>query len=178
MYTLDEKVVYPGHGVAKVRQVIEKSVGATTVKFYELKFLNKDMTILIPVKTQDTCGIRPLSTKESIERMFEVLNEPNTKRGCVLSSWNKRNKQYQFKIKTGDILEISRIYRDLQCMSKEKDLSFGERNLLNQTEALLVEEISVVKNLVEEQAVQTLRAVFVGMTSSSVNSHTSATAHM
>ena len=96
-------------------------------------------------------------------------------RNCVLSSWNKRNKQYQYKIKTGDILEISKIYRDLQCMSKEKDLSFGEKNLLNQTEALLVEEISAVKNLVEEQAIQTLRAIFMGIHSATHNNHASTT---
>ncbi len=163
MYTLEEKVVYPGHGVAKVEDIVQKTIGSTTVQFYKLKFLNRDMTILIPVQTQETCGIRPLSSEQGIQKMFEVLSEPSTKRGCVLSSWNKRSKQYQYKIKTGDLLEISRIYRDLQCMSHEKDLSFGERNLLHQAEALLVEELSAVRNMMEEQAVQTLRVIFIEM---------------
>lgn len=163
MYTLEEKVVYPGHGVAKIEQIINKSVGANVVQFYKLRFLNRDMTILIPVQTQESCGIRPLSDEQDIQRMFEVLLEPSTKRGCILSSWNKRSKQYQYKIKTGDLLEISRIYRDLQCMSREKELSFGERNLLQQAEALLVEELSAVRNIVEEQAMQSLRIVFIEM---------------
>lgn len=164
MYTLEEKVVYPGHGVAKVEQIINKIVGNATVQFYKLRFLNRDMTILIPVQTQDSCGIRPLSKEQDIQQMFKVLLEPSTKRGCVLSSWNKRSKQYQYKIKTGDLLEISRIYRDLQCMSREKELSFGERNLLHQAEALLVEELSAVRNVVEEQAMQSLRVIFIEMT--------------
>ena len=163
MYTLNEKVVYPGHGVAQVRQVIEKSFGATKAKFYELKFLNKEMTILIPVEAQDACGIRPLSSEKNIEQVFEVLSEPiASRKNCATSSWSKRNKQYQYRIKTGDLMEITKIYRDLQCMAQEKDLSFGERSLLNQTESLLAEEISLVKNLIEEQAIQTLRAIFVG----------------
>jgi CarD family transcriptional regulator len=162
MYALNEKVVYPGHGVAQVRQVIEKSFGTTKAEFYELKFLNKEMTILIPVEAQETCGIRPLSTEKHIDGVFELLSEPMVvKKNCATSSWSKRNKQYQYRIKTGDLMEITKIYRDLQCMSQEKDLSFGERNLLNQTEALLAEEISLVKNLIEEQAVQILRAVFI-----------------
>ena len=158
MYTLNEKVVYPGHGVALVKQVIEKSVGVTKIKFYELKFLNKEMTILIPIDAQDTCGIRPLSSEKNIESILAILSEPSsTKRGCATSSWNKRNKQYQCRIKTGDLTEIIKIYRDLQIAAQEKDLSFGERNLLNQIEALLAEEIALVKNVVEEQAVQILR---------------------
>lgn len=162
IYTLNEKVVYPGHGVAQINRVIEKSFGAANAKFYELKFLNKEMTILIPVETQETYGIRPLSNEKQIAAAFELLAEPAvSKKNCATSSWSKRNKQYQYRIKTGDLMEITKIYRDLQCMSQEKDLSFGERNLLNQTEALLVEEISLVQNLVEEQVIQTLRSIFI-----------------
>jgi CarD family transcriptional regulator len=163
MYTLNEKVVYPGHGVAQIKQVIEKSFGNTKIKFYELRFINKEMTILIPVETQDGCGIRSLSTEQGIDEILKLLSEPFVhKKACATSSWSKRNKQYQYRIKTGDLMEITKIYRDLQCMAQEKDLSFGERNLLNQTEVLLAEEISLVKNVIEEQAVQTLRAMFVG----------------
>ena len=164
MYALDEKVVYPGLGVAQVKQVIEKSFGITKAKFYELKFINKEMTILIPVETNDTsCGIRALSTEKNIEEVLNLLSEPvATKKNCTTSSWSKRNKQYQYRIKTGDLMEITKIYRDLQYMSQEKDLSFGERNLLHQTESLLAEEIAIVKNMIEEQAIQTLRSVFIG----------------
>jgi CarD family transcriptional regulator len=162
MYTLNEKVVYPGIGVAQIKKVIEKSFGAATTKFYELKFINKEMTILIPVDSQDSCGIRSLSSEKNIQELFQILSEPVIiKKQCATSSWSKRNKQYQYRIKTGDLLEITKIYRDLQCMSQEKDLSFGERNLLNQTENLLAEEIALVKNLIEEQAVQSLRAMFM-----------------
>lgn len=162
MYTLNEKVVYPGHGVAQIKQVIEKSFGTTCAKFYELKFLNKEMTILIPIDSQDSCGIRPLSTEKDINEIFALLSEPVlSKKHCATSSWSKRNKQYQYRIKTGDLVEITKIYRDLQCMAHEKDLSFGERSLLNQTENLIAEEISLVRNLIEEQVIQDLRSIFM-----------------
>jgi CarD family transcriptional regulator len=162
MYSLNEKVVYPGHGVAQIKQVIEKSFGATRAKFYELKFLNKEMTILIPIDSQDSCGIRSLSTEKEINELLTILAEPVlSKKNCATSSWSKRNKQYQYRIKTGDLTEITKIYRDLQCMAHEKDLSFGERSLLSQTESLIAEEISLVKNLIEEQVIQDLRAMFL-----------------
>ena len=58
------------------------------------------------------------------------------------------------------MLEISKIYKDLQFISQHKELSFGERTLLLQIENLLAEEISLVKNMIEQQAVEQLRSFF------------------
>ncbi len=44
-------------------------------------------------------------------------------------------------------------------MSGQKELSFGEKNLLNQTEALLAEEISIVENVAEEKAIEQMRSL-------------------
>ena len=162
MYSLNEKIVYPGHGVAKINRILEKNVGDKIATFYELKFLNKEMTILVPTDNL-SIGIRKLSTEENIDYIFQILSEPvkiiNNKE-LTSSSWNKRSKQYQFKLRSGDLLEISKIYRDLQYISQHKELSFGERNLLQQTENLLAEEISLVKGLVEEKAIEHLRSFF------------------
>ena len=46
MFSLDEKVVYPGHGVAKINRIIDKKVGSSSMSFIELKFLNNDGTHL------------------------------------------------------------------------------------------------------------------------------------
>lgn len=161
MFSLDEKVVYPGHGVAKIHSIVEKSLGGRIEKFFELKFLNKDMTILVPMSNVTAAGIRKLSTRQSIDFIFAILAEPNqTSSDASMNNWNKRNKEYQCKLRSGDLREICKIYRDLNLIAKQKELSFGEKNLLNQTEALLIEEISIVKSLGQDQAAQELRSVF------------------
>jgi CarD family transcriptional regulator len=164
MFSLSEKVVYPGHGVAQINSIIEKNVAGKVVTFYELCFLHKEMTILIPTENIKLTGIRKLSTEANIKDIFKVLSEPIKKlnpQEIGVTNWNKRSKHYLFKLKSGDIIEISKIYRELQFMSHQKELSFGERNLLIQTEELLAEEISLVKNVVEEQAIDFLRGFFV-----------------
>ncbi len=164
MYSLNEKVVYPGHGVASINRIIEKCVSGCVTKFFELKFLNKEMTILLPINNIIAVGVRRLSSEENIEDIFILLEKPidiaKNKEFFKISSWNKRSKQYQFKLRSGNIVEITKIYRDLQYASKQKGLSFGEKNLLTQTEALLAQEISLVKNVVEERAVEQLRSFF------------------
>lgn len=162
MFSLGDKVVYPGHGVAKINRIVEKIVAGSVAKFFELQFLNKDMTLLVPTINLDTIGLRKLSSHETIDNVFEILAKPaQLCRESMLSNWNKRSKDYQCKLRTGDLYEICRIYRDLNHLAVKKELSFGEKNLLLQTEALLVEEISLVEEVGEEKAISRLRSLFV-----------------
>jgi RNA polymerase-interacting CarD/CdnL/TRCF family regulator len=39
MFLLEQKVVYPGHGVAIVARIFEKTFGQSMTVFYELQFL-------------------------------------------------------------------------------------------------------------------------------------------
>jgi CarD family transcriptional regulator, regulator of rRNA transcription len=162
MFMVKEKVVYPGHGVAQIDRVVEKNVGGRPTTFFELRLLNKDMTVLVPTNNLKAAGIRRLSTQARIKNVFALLSERPKKDLCseMLSNWNKRNKDYQCRLRSGDLFEICKIYRDLKCIERQKELSFGERNLLMQTEHLLAEEIAFVSDSVEEKTVARLRSYF------------------
>ena len=162
MFVLHDKVVYPGHGAAKISRIIEKKVMGVETTFFELEFVNKDMTILIPVHSISTVGIRKLSSPDNIKAIFKMLSEPSSKMHCELnaSNWNKRNKEYQCKLRSGNLKEICKIYRDLHYIAEHKELSFGEKGLLQQTESLLAEEISIVTKVGTEKAIEHLRSFF------------------
>ncbi|MBN1549519.1 hypothetical protein JW872_02560 [Candidatus Babeliales bacterium] len=161
-YSIHDRVVYPGHGVAEITNILEKSIGQCSIKFYELKFLNKDMTVLVPLHNLPSVGIRPLSSSERVHMVFEALARPARKISpyeLTASNWNKRNKEYQTKIRKGDLNDLSEIYRDLKNIAQQKELSFGEKNLLHQTEHLLVEEIALIERVNEERAIELLRSM-------------------
>jgi CarD family transcriptional regulator len=164
MFFLDDKVVYPGHGVAKINRIVEKMIASSIVQFFELRFLNRDMTILVPIRNVNSVGIRKLSSQEHVVAVFKLLAEPIDYKkitpDLAASNWNKRHKEYQCKLRTGDLQEICQIYRDLNCIAQQKELSFGEKNLLAQTETLLVEEISIVNKVTEDKTTECLRAIF------------------
>ncbi len=160
MFTQNDRVVYPGHGVATIHRVLERKVGGKVAKFYELKFLNKDMTILVPVDNINSIGIRQLSSEKEIDCLFQMFSSPIVPhQNEVALNWNKRNKEYQGKIRSGKISEICKIYRDLKHIETQKELSFGEKNLLQQTEALLAEEISLACDILHENAMLQLRTL-------------------
>ena len=161
MFSLDEKVVYPGHGVAKINRIIEKEFGGKKAAFYELVFISKGATILVPTNCSGDSIIRPLSPKSKVDEALKVLSEPAKKilnSEFTASNWNKRNKEYQLKLRTGDLKGLSEVYRDLRYISRYKELSFGEKNLLLQTENLLVEEISLIQSLTQDKTMENLRS--------------------
>jgi CarD family transcriptional regulator len=161
MFDLRENVVYPGHGVAQINRIIEKRVAGILTTFYELSFINKDVTVLVPTSNSENVGLRSLSSENSIDDVFKTLAQPARKidnHEFTASSWNRRNKGYQLKLRTGSLSELSEIYRDLRFIGTQKPLSFGEKNLLSQTEALLVEEISIVRELGIDQTIEKLRS--------------------
>jgi CarD family transcriptional regulator len=164
MFALGERVVYPGHGVAQISKMFERSIAGSSTLYYELTFLNKDVTILVPTNNAETVGIRPLTSEENISAVFKILNQPIKKISnyeFTASNWNKRNKEYQLKLRTGSLKALLEIYRDLRTIETHKELSFGEKNLLQQTEGLLVEEISLVQKLAYDKAVEQLRSLCV-----------------
>ena len=106
-------------------------------------------------------GIRKLSTRKGIEDVLMLVSQPAgapVQDNCMMN-WNKRNREYLGKIRSGDLLEIGTIYRNLQHISTHKELSFGEKNLLHQTELLLAEEISIVNEVIPETATEQLRTL-------------------
>lgn len=164
MVNVHDKVVYPGHGVAEVEEITEKFIGGNRVSFVKLVFLFKDMTILVPVYNLDSIGVRMPSNNLLVEAVFKELNKAPEKKLDALdftpSGWNKRHKDYQSRIQSGNIVEIAKIYRDLMYTAQQKDLSFGERTLLQITEELLAQEIQIVKNIDRTLVIQELRIPF------------------
>jgi CarD family transcriptional regulator len=162
MFALYQKVVYPGHGVAQINSIIEMVIGGQKSSYYEMTFLNRDITVRVRTDKTESVGIRPLSSGDSIADVFRIISEParkTTNYEFNASNWNKRNKDYHLKIRNGNLKDLSEVYRDLRFIETQKELSFGEKDLLDRTETLLVEEISLVQKLEQKQTEDHLRSL-------------------
>jgi CarD family transcriptional regulator len=161
MFSVNEKVVYPGHGVARINRIVTKPVSGNETNFFELKFLHKDMTVLIPMHNLSAVGIRRLSSIEYVDGLLKNLAEPASKTAldAIGVNWNRRNKRYQEDIRQGNLEALCKIYRDLLHVAQVKELSFGEKMLLQQIEAMIAQEISLVRNVEENKAIEQLRSI-------------------
>lgn len=161
-FSANDRVVYPGHGVAQITRSIEKVVGREVVIFFELKLMSKDMTVLVPAANFDVVGIRALCSHTYVTHIFKLLKKPLdfSLQEITAGNWSKRHKEYQGKMRTGDLQELCEMYRDLKQLATQKDLSFGEKNLLHQTELMLSEEIALVLNMQQNETILLLRSFF------------------
>lgn len=167
MFKENEIVVYPGYGVARVTEISDRKVGGESISFYKLKFIYKDMTVLVPLKGLQTSGVRAVSEPDCINKVLSVLSEFDGKSADEKSpgdftpnAWNKRFREYQLKIQKGQLEGIAEIYKDLMQLSFKKDLSFGEKNLLATIEDLLIQELLVACKLPKEELLKKIKEPF------------------
>jgi CarD family transcriptional regulator len=64
------------------------------------------------------------------------------------------------KIKTGSIYEIAEVLRELYLLKLDKDLSFGEKKVLDTARNLLIKELSLVQKTSEELVEKQLNKIF------------------
>ena len=151
MFSVFDTIVYPGCGVCQISQQITKNINNNSICFYELKFLYRDIVILVPMPSIMEHGIRKLATVKEFENLLKTkdLFCDTSMDEVLIISWNRRSKDYQNRIKKGELKELIVIYKELKTIETKKILSFGEKTILTQSENLIAEEYSVVfgKNL-------------------------------
>jgi CarD family transcriptional regulator len=65
------------------------------------------------------------------------------------------------KIKTGSVFEVAVVLRDLFLLKEDKDLSYGERKMLDTAKNLLVKELSLAKQTDEDKIERQIEKLFV-----------------
>lgn len=158
MFTIGDLAVYPAHGVGVIEKIETQEISGCEQDFYVMRILDNNMIIMIPTSNVDNVGLRDIIGQTEISELYSVLQ----KRDVILDSqtWNRRYREYMEKIKTGSVFEVAEVYRDLLILKLEKELSFGERKMLDTARTLLVKEISLAKNVGEDQVKKDLDKIF------------------
>ena len=76
------------------------------------------------------------------------------------NTWSRRFRIYTEMIKSKSPHEIAKVMRDMHRLKFDKDLSFGERRLLDQARSLLMKELALAKQVSEPQLEAEVTALF------------------
>ena len=158
MFNVGDMAVYPAHGVGVIEKIETQEISGCQQDFYVMRILDNDMLIMIPTNNVGNVGLRDIIGQREVIELYSILEE----RDVVLDSqtWNRRYREYMDKIKSGSVFEVAEVYRDLLILKLEKELSFGERKMLDTARGLLVKEISLAKKIEEEQVEEDLDRIF------------------
>ncbi len=158
MFSVGDLAVYPAHGVGVIERIEAQEISGCTQDFYVMRILDSNMTIMIPTSNVNNVGLRDIIGRTEVSKLYAILK----KRDVTIDNqtWNRRYREYMDKIKTGSVFEVAEVYRDLLILKLDKDLSFGERKMLDTARGLLVKEISLAKDVGEDQVEKDLDKIF------------------
>jgi CarD family transcriptional regulator, regulator of rRNA transcription len=157
-FRIGDKAVYPAHGVAEITGIESKEISGAKQTFYILRILENGMRIMVPMKNVAAVGLRQVVNKSEVKEVYDILKSREV--SVEGQTWNRRYREYMEKIKTGSVFEIAEVLRDLSLLKHDKDLSFGERKMLDTAKSLLVKELAVAKSTKEEKIERELNDIF------------------
>jgi len=149
MFKVGDQAVYPAQGVGIVEAIETRQLCGQTHDFYILRIIDNDMTIMVPVANANQVGLRRLISPEKVGSVYNLLGEKRVGH-LSISSWSRRQREYHEKIKTNNPLEVARVLRELYLIRESKELSYGEKKVLELARRLLVKELALAEGVTED----------------------------
>ncbi len=161
MFKVGDMAVYPAQGVGVIEAIETKEYSGENQNFYILRIVDSDMTIMVPVTNVKVVGMRCLIGKEKISAIYNILEEKQDGGKQNVASWSRRQREYNEKIKSGNLLEVAEVLRELYLIKEAKELSYGEKKVLDLARKLLVKEIALAEGIEEDQIIAKVEKIFV-----------------
>ena len=140
VYNIKDYVVYPKHGVGKISAVSKAKMGGIEISFYKVYIEKDKLTLSIPINQQS--HLRPVASINQVNKSISILkSKPKIKR----TMWSRRAQEYDQKINSGKLYELSEVVRDL---NKKTDIiaeqSYSERQLFQKAYERLKTELEII----------------------------------
>ncbi|GAU09837.1 CarD family transcriptional regulator [Desulfoplanes formicivorans] len=160
MFSVDELVVYPAQGVGKVERIETQEIGGASTELYIVRILSNNVTLMVPVSNAVNVGLRAVYTPEEANGILAYLDDRSDFTGYSGQNWNRRYREYSEKLKSSDLKDVAYVLKELILIGKDKDLSFGERRLLEQAMGLISLELSFALDKDQNDVKKEIEALF------------------
>ncbi len=151
IFKTGDKAVHPAHGVGEVVGLETREFGGRQSEIYVMRIIDTGLKVMVPVDAVDRVGLRPVMNSREAQEILNILRAPEV--AVDVQPWSRRFRAYTEMLKSGLPREIAKVLRDMYRLKFDKELSFGERRLLDQARSLLVQELALAKE-VQTQSIE------------------------
>ena len=151
MYKAGDKILYPMHGAGVIKKIDRCEILGAVKDYYLLNVPCGDMEVMIPVDNCEEIGVRPIVSPEELDKAIAVLSLESSE---MPGNWNKRYRDNMEKIKSGEIISVAEIVRNLTRINRENKLSAGEKKMLSNARKILQSEVMLVRDITTEEAAE------------------------
>jgi len=168
-YSVGDFIVYPSHGVGEITDIQTFEIAEEKLEMYNVIFDKEKMTLKIPTIKAKEIGIRKVSSRNEMKKTLEILKGKAKIRRTM---WSRRAQEYEAKINSGILTELTEVVRDLFRNSNQPEQSYSERQLYESARDRLAREVAVVEKTDDDKAVEKIEIILNDATrkSSSENS--------
>lgn len=160
MFKVGDRAVYPTQGIGVIEAIESKAFGGVETDFYILRIVDSDMTIMVPTGNASQIGLRSPIDKKRVSSIFDILETKIAAAGAI-ASWSRRQREYNDKLKTGDLFEVAEVLRELYSIRDGKELSYGEKKVLELARKLLVKEVALAEGADEDSITERVENIFL-----------------
>ena len=150
-------VVYPTHGVGKIKGVETQEIAGFDLKVFVIDFAKDKMILRVPVQKVEVSGLRRLSTRKVMATALTILRGRSRVKRTM---WSRRAQEYEAKINSGNPIFIAEVVRDLHRNADQPDQSYSERQIYQAAFYRLARELAAVEKIDEEVATERLEEMF------------------
>lgn len=156
MFQVGDKVVYPMHGAGIIEAIEEREVLGEIRQYYVMHLPVGNMKVFVPLGNVGSLGLREVISRSEIQEVLSVLK---SKKVTTTQAWNRRYRANLEKIRSGNILDVAEVVRNLAQRDKEKGLSTGEKKMYENAYQILLSELVLADESEEQQVRQLIERV-------------------
>lgn len=144
MFEVGDKVVHPAHGAGVIAAIEEKALVDEFTHYYVIQLAATDMKLMIPVSTAEAIGLRPVARAAQVDRIYKTLQSAPRD---LINDFKKRQAILTEQLKSGDIIDVAEVVRDLYWRNEENPLSPTESRQLESARQQLASELSLAEDV-------------------------------
>ncbi|MCL2406147.1 MAG: CarD family transcriptional regulator [Defluviitaleaceae bacterium] len=157
MYKIGEKIVHPLYGAGVIESLEEKDVDGIVQTYYVLQIPVGNLKIMISAAKAGAQGIREIHPKDEIVGIVSSVIDAEVD---MPDNWNQRYKENMERIKSGQLPEVSLVYRNLLLRERERGLSTAEKKLMTTAKQIILSELILSKDIDRTDAETLLESIF------------------
>ncbi|MBS6881873.1 MAG: CarD family transcriptional regulator [Clostridiaceae bacterium] len=154
MFHIGDQIVHPLHGAGVIEDIVERTIDGTPAQYYALRPAFGDTQLFIPVDSCERLGIRPVCSRAQAEAFLHKLDDVARSED---KGWNQRYRENMLHIRSGDLLEVAQVVKNLAERDRERGLSTGEKKMLASAKQILASELAFSLGISPEEAGNLIR---------------------
>jgi len=161
MFSIGDKVVYPGYGVGQVSAIEERDLNGRKEHYLVLAFTDTEniSKVMIPNSSITEVGLRPPSSAKIVKEALEFLKNGVPE---AFVTWKDRFTAHTVMVAKGDLMSIARVLKSLYIQNQRKPLSFREKKMYQRCLLLMSSETALVKNLSRQKVEENIQTALEG----------------